>query len=58
MQPVSKQRLGKHVPADTNTRASIEGRCFLLGPLRGYIARSPGQLNAVHLSEVKKLDGE
>jgi hypothetical protein len=34
MQPVSKQRLGKHVPAETNARAIIEERCFLCGPRR------------------------
>jgi hypothetical protein len=35
---VSKQRLGKHVPAERNPQATTEEQCFLLGPLRGYIA--------------------
>jgi hypothetical protein len=29
---VSKQRLGKHVPAETDTNATIEELCFLCGP--------------------------
>jgi hypothetical protein len=53
MQPVSKQWLRKHVPAETNTLATIEERCFLLGPPRGYIARTPGRLRAVQLNEMK-----
>jgi hypothetical protein len=53
MQPVSKHRLSKHDPAETNTRATIEERCFLLGPPRGYIARTPGRQSEVQLSEVK-----
>jgi hypothetical protein len=47
MQPVSKQRLSKHVLARTNTRATIEERCFVLGVPRGYIARTPGRLSEV-----------
>jgi hypothetical protein len=53
MQPVSKQWLSKHVPVETNTSATIEEQCFLLGPPQGYIVRTPGQLSAVQLSEVK-----
>jgi hypothetical protein len=45
MQPVSRQRSGKHVPAETKTRAAIEERCFLLGQPRVYIARTPGRQN-------------
>jgi hypothetical protein len=52
-QPASGQRLGKHVPTETNTRTRKEERCFLLSPPRGYIARTPGWLSAVQLSEVK-----
>jgi hypothetical protein len=52
METASKQRLYKHVPAETNTRAAIEERCFLLSPSRGCIARTPGRLSAVQLSVV------
>jgi hypothetical protein len=34
---VSGQRLGKHVPAATNTHETIEERCFLCGPWREVI---------------------
>jgi ribosomal protein S14 len=40
MQPVSKQRLGKHVPTETNTRATIEERCFRCGQRRGVILKT------------------
>jgi hypothetical protein len=53
MKLVSKQLLGKHVLAETHTRATIEERCFLLGPPRGYTARTPRRLSAVQLIEVK-----
>jgi hypothetical protein len=36
-----------------NNRFTMETGCFLLGPPRGYIARTPGLLSAVQLSEVK-----
>jgi hypothetical protein len=32
MQSVSRQQLGKHVPAETNTRPTMEERCFLWEP--------------------------
>jgi hypothetical protein len=32
MQLVSKHRLGKHVPAETNTRVTIEAGCFRCAP--------------------------
>jgi hypothetical protein len=40
MQPVSKQWLGKHVPAETNTLATIEERCFRCGPRRRVILKA------------------
>jgi hypothetical protein len=46
MQHVSKQRLGKYVPAENNTSTTIAERCFLLSPPRSYIARTPGRLSA------------
>jgi hypothetical protein len=36
---VSGQRLGKHVPAATDTNATIEEPCFLCGPCRGVIIK-------------------
>jgi hypothetical protein len=40
MQPVSKQRLGKHDPAEMNMRAAIEERRFRCGPRRGFILKT------------------
>jgi hypothetical protein len=34
---VSGQRLGKHVPAATDTNATIEELCFVCGPCRNII---------------------
>jgi hypothetical protein len=39
MQPVSKQRFGKHVSAVTDTNV-IEERCFLCGPCQDVISRA------------------
>jgi hypothetical protein len=49
IQPVSG--LGKHVPAETNTHATIEERSFRGGPRRGVILKTIKL--AVQLSEVK-----
>jgi hypothetical protein len=38
----SEQRLCKHVPAGTNTHATVEGRCFRYGPRRGVIKMTTG----------------
>jgi hypothetical protein len=40
MQPVSKQRFGKHVRAATDTNATIKERCFLRGPCRDVISKT------------------
>jgi hypothetical protein len=40
MQPVSKQRFGKHVSAATDTNTTIEERCFPCGPCRDVISRT------------------
>jgi hypothetical protein len=43
------QRLGKHVPAATNTQPAMKGLLgngVLVGSTRGYITRIPGQLTA------------
>jgi hypothetical protein len=42
MQPVSEQQIGKHVPAATNTHATIEEQRFLCGPCREVITRAVG----------------
>jgi hypothetical protein len=55
MQPIYKQRLGKHVPTETNRHAKIEENRFLLGPPQGYIARTPWP---VECSDVKQLVSE
>jgi hypothetical protein len=39
---VSWQRLGKHVPAATDTNATIEQLCFLCGPCRDVISKGQG----------------
>jgi hypothetical protein len=44
---VSEQRLGKHVPAETSTRATIEELCFRYGPRRGVIKKTIGAIRLV-----------
>jgi hypothetical protein len=39
---VSGQRLGKHVPAATDTHAITEEWCFLCGPCRDFISKGQG----------------
>jgi hypothetical protein len=50
---VSEQRLGKHVPAETNTHATtdllLEIRCSLCGPLRGLIKKRTGATKPAEL---------
>jgi hypothetical protein len=36
---VSGQRLGKHIPAATDTNATIEELCFICGPCRDIISK-------------------
>jgi hypothetical protein len=50
---ISKQWLSKCVPAEMNTCITMKELCFLLGHHRGYVARTPGELSAVLLIEVK-----
>jgi hypothetical protein len=45
MQPVYRQRIGKHVPAATNTKTTIElllETVFLLGPRKVVIRKTIG----------------
>jgi hypothetical protein len=44
---VSEQQLGKHVPAATDTNATIVERYFLIGPCREVITRTVGATNSV-----------
>jgi hypothetical protein len=41
---VSGQRLGKHVPAATNTNGTIEELCFLCGLCRDVTSKGQGHL--------------
>jgi hypothetical protein len=43
MQPVSKQRFGKHVSAATDTNATIGERCFLFGSCEVVIKKSSAE---------------
>jgi hypothetical protein len=46
----SRQRLGKHVPAATDTHATIGvlwKRCFLLGPCKGVIRKTAGATQSI-----------
>jgi hypothetical protein len=45
MQLVSRQRIGKYVPAATNTHTTIVtiGNCFLLGPCKLVIRKITGE---------------
>jgi hypothetical protein len=52
MQPVSGQRSGKHVPAETDTHATIEKQHFLRGPYRGIILKTTGATSSVMSREL------
>jgi hypothetical protein len=56
-QPISRQRVGKHVPAATDTNATIEERCFLCRPCRGVIARTVGAMSLVEFCKGVCEDG-
>jgi hypothetical protein len=45
--PVSRQQLGKHVPAARERKATIEERCFLCDPCREVINRTVGPMTSV-----------
>jgi hypothetical protein len=45
MKPVSKQRIGKHVSAATNTNATTEVRCLLYGPCRDVLSSPLSLMN-------------
>jgi hypothetical protein len=47
----SGQQHGKHVPAVTDTKATIEERCFLCSPCRDVITRTDGTMTSVELVE-------
>jgi hypothetical protein len=59
---VSGQRLGKHVPAATNTHATIEllleTGCFLCGPCRDLISKRQSQLLGGSARESVKVGPE
>jgi hypothetical protein len=44
---VSGQRLGKHVPMEMDTNATIEEQCFLCGPCQDDITRPFGVICSV-----------
>jgi hypothetical protein len=44
---VFEQRLGKHVPTETNTHATIVERYFRCGPRRGVIKKTTGVIQLV-----------
>jgi hypothetical protein len=44
---VSRQLLGKHVPAATDTNATIEERCFLCGQCQEVITRIVGPISSI-----------
>jgi hypothetical protein len=45
MQPASRQQLGKHILAATNTHETIEERRFLCGPCREVKTRTVGAMS-------------
>jgi hypothetical protein len=57
---VSRQRLGKHVPAAKDTIATIEELCFLCGPCRDVISKGQGQfvVSSVRESVKRGLEPE
>jgi hypothetical protein len=52
MQPISKQWLSKHVPAETNMRTTIEELCFLCGSCQGVILKPIKLTSSVKWTEV------
>jgi hypothetical protein len=44
---VSRQRLGKHVPAATDAHSTIDVLCFLLGQFKGVIRKTNGVTESV-----------
>jgi sulfur relay (sulfurtransferase) complex TusBCD TusD component (DsrE family) len=59
MQSVSKKGIGKHVPAETNTRETLEGRCFRCRLRRGVILKTINWTSSVVscLLKVSRLGG-
>jgi hypothetical protein len=53
----SGQRLGKHIPAATDTNATVEELCFQLSPCRD-ISKGQGQLIVNFVRECVKRDLE
>jgi hypothetical protein len=51
---VSRQQLGKHFPAATNTHFIIEERCLLCGPAREVITRTERSMS--QLSSARKFE--
>jgi hypothetical protein len=49
VQPVSRQRIGKRVPAAMVTHATGETGCCLRGPRRGVIKKRTGATSSVEL---------
>jgi hypothetical protein len=51
---VSGQRVGKHFPAATDTKATIEERCFLCGSCRDVLSEGQGQFSQFCMRESVK----
>jgi hypothetical protein len=46
---ISEQLLDEHVPAETNTHATTEKRCFRSGPRRGVIKKTVVAIQSVEV---------
>jgi hypothetical protein len=46
---VSERRLGKHVPTETNTHATIDEVCFRCGPRRIFKKKTIGAIRSVEV---------
>jgi hypothetical protein len=60
MQPISRQRIGEHVPATTNTHTTIElllETVFLCGPCRGVTLTTIAAIQSVESQSVKRRLG-
>jgi hypothetical protein len=44
---VSEEQLGKHVPAEMNTHATIEEHCFQCGLRQEFIKKTVGAIQSV-----------
>jgi hypothetical protein len=53
---VSEQRLGKQVPAETDTHTTIEEWCFRCGPCQGITKKTTGAIQSIQGLQLIEAD--